>query len=533
METLTCHMKEYIQPFERYLALQELRALAKGPVIPLDGDDTTALTFSIASTNNIEALRTSLAYWHSVGDEPHSLTRQLRSEATHEVARAHAEILQQPGRVSALVPSHLPNRRSLRYATHGLHEYRGKFFPQMVRALINIAQLPDDGVVLDPMSGSGTTLVEARLSGRSSYGLDMNPLAVFITDAKCQALTLEPTALKQALDQIKESIREPIKPRTGPELTDPLAKSDRAYLERWFCEQTIMELDHIQAAINRMPTVTLTNFFLAVLSNILREVSRQKTDDLRSRREQNELRNEETITLFLKEATRSTQTVAAFLAEHGSAALGDYSILEGDARRSTNVFPELVSKVDAVITSPPYATALPYIDTDRLSLIYLGLLPRLNHKNRDKLMIGNREVSPREREAYWTFYGENRYLLPEATQELIERVYRLNAASSVGFRRKNLSALLSKYFFDMCVAMQQTFDLIRPGGRMFMVIGNNQTTAGTQDVAINTPDHLANIAGNLGFQRLGTLPMEMLVSRDIFRYNAVPSEQILSFQKPQ
>ena len=41
--------------------------------------------------------------------------------------------------------------------------------------------------MLDPMCGSGTTLVEARLSDRTAYGLDMNPLSVFITDVKCRA----------------------------------------------------------------------------------------------------------------------------------------------------------------------------------------------------------------------------------------------------------------------------------------------------------------------------------------------------------
>ena len=42
MDGLTCRIKEYIQPFERRLALEELRALAGDPVVPVDGDDATA-----------------------------------------------------------------------------------------------------------------------------------------------------------------------------------------------------------------------------------------------------------------------------------------------------------------------------------------------------------------------------------------------------------------------------------------------------------------------------------------------------------
>ena len=195
MSGLTCRMKEYIRPFERRLALQELRALAGGPVVPVDGDDATASIFSVSRVNDAGTLRGALAYWHSVGDDADGLTTQLRGEATLAAARNGAGLEELPKAIRMLVPSKLPNKRCLRYATHGLHEYRGKFFPQLVRALANIARLPEDAVILDPMCGSGTTLVEARLSGRKGYGLDMNPLSVFVTDVKCRALSLRPAAL--------------------------------------------------------------------------------------------------------------------------------------------------------------------------------------------------------------------------------------------------------------------------------------------------------------------------------------------------
>ena len=46
MPQLACRMKDRIQPFERQLALQELRALTNGPVVPVDGDDATASVFN-------------------------------------------------------------------------------------------------------------------------------------------------------------------------------------------------------------------------------------------------------------------------------------------------------------------------------------------------------------------------------------------------------------------------------------------------------------------------------------------------------
>ena len=533
MANLTCRIKEYIQPFERQLALQEMRALASGAVRPVDGDETTALVFEVAGAPNASALRDALTYWHTVGPAGDGLTAQVRGEATSVAARNGMSVHDLLGsrlRSESLQP---PRKRCLRYATHGLHEYRGKFFPQLVRALTNIAQVPPNGIVMDPMCGSGTTLVEARLAGRRTYGLDMNPLSVFVSDAKCRALTLTPSALSAAYETLSETLSKTEAGGGARRHFLSLPDQDQAYLNRWFAPSVLSELDAIQAAIEKLGSKALHNFHRVCLSNILRGVSWQKDDDLRVRREVGELPEGAVIRRFLTEALRSTKVVGAFAAERGRAGLGRYVVREADARQAGQFLPQLLNKVDAVITSPPYATALPYLDTDRLSLIYLGLLPREGHRSRDLLMIGNREVTERTRAEYWRRYQANKVLLPGATQTLIDRINKLNNEQEVGFRRRNLAALLSKYFFDMRAAMQQMLRLLRPDGRAFLVVGNNRTVAGGVPVEIRTADHLTTIAANLGFQTAGNLSMEMLLSRDVFRKNAMQSEQIIALRKPR
>ena len=148
-------------------------------------------------------------------------------------------------------------------------------------------------------------------------------------------------------------------------------------------------------------------------------------------------------------------------------------------------------------------------------------------------MIGNREVTTRRRAEYWRFFKANKSLLPRSTRADIERIDRLNANGTAGFRRRNLPALLSKYFFDMREVMRQTFSLLRPGGTLFLVIGNNRTTAGGHLIEIRTADHLREMANTLGFRTVDDMAMDMLVSRDIFKKNAVPSERIVRLEKPQ
>jgi hypothetical protein len=46
-----------------------------------------------------------------------------------------------------------------------------------------------------------------------------------------------------------------------------------------------------------------------------------------------------------------------------------------------------------VITSPPYPTALPYVDTDRLSLFAFGYTDKNTFRNLEETLIGNGETT--------------------------------------------------------------------------------------------------------------------------------------------
>jgi len=65
------------------------------------------------------------------------------------------------------------------WATHRPN-YRGNFAPQIARNLI-LRYSKEGEVVLDPMMGGGTTLIEAKLLGRRGIGYDINPEAVALT----------------------------------------------------------------------------------------------------------------------------------------------------------------------------------------------------------------------------------------------------------------------------------------------------------------------------------------------------------------
>ena len=74
------------------------------------------------------------------------------------------------------------------YLTHGFDLYKGNFHGQMVRGLINCCNLKKKSLLLDPFCGSGTSLIEAKLLGFNSIGIDNNPIACLNTKIKTELL---------------------------------------------------------------------------------------------------------------------------------------------------------------------------------------------------------------------------------------------------------------------------------------------------------------------------------------------------------
>lgn len=529
-DELVCRVKPYIQPFERRLALEEMTRLTGFVPFPLHGDVNTATEFVVkANSAQVTNIARRLAYWESVS--PAVVTRQCLREATTNIVRNGIDLRAIEAAFPLTKPYPLPNRRCLRYGPHGIHEYRGKFFPQLVRALLNVGEVGHKGLIADPMSGSGTTLVEAVLAEHDAVGLDMNPLSVYLGRVKCALLSLQPKELSDCYQRVRDELLTPSR-KERLVYFHSLPTPDQEYLSAWFSIEALQSLDGIVRAIQQITNEAVRGLMFVSLSNILRRVSWQKEDDLRVRREVRIDVDIDPVKEYLEELGRSVRTVLAFLYQERGESRGTFSLQEGDARQLRQHWGHHVGMVDAVITSPPYATALPYLDTDRLSLCYLQLLTRKSHRSHDYRMIGNREITESLRKTYRDSFASKARDFPSAIPRLIETIERLNENSGAGFRRRNLPALLAKYFMDMHDVITGVRQMLKPGSIAFFVVGNNHTLAGGKRIEIETATLLNQLAESLGFSVADPLCMEMLVSRDIFRNNASESERILAWRNP-
>jgi hypothetical protein len=296
------------------------------------------------------------------------------------------------------------------YLTHRIFRYPAKFHPPVVRELLNRYTREHD-LVLDPFVGGGTLLVEARTLGRSSLGVDVDPVAVLVAKAKShryqpQRLAHSATALQGALHEYRRSEGEYDK-RKFEDLSEREYESAQSSvyewippipnLFHWFRRYVIIDLAHIRRAIatSDMP-LTHKVLFTVIFGSIVRNASNADPVPVSGleftahmRRRDGAGRLVDPFVLLDKAISRTLVATASFWAKSSPTATVD--VLHGD---STQIADFLHTPVDAVITSPPYHGAVDYYRRHQLEMYWMGLID--NHATRQELLqkyIGRPKVA--------------------------------------------------------------------------------------------------------------------------------------------
>lgn len=432
------------------------------------------------------------------------------------------------------------NRQATRYSAHALHEYKGRFNPQVVRAIGNILGLQEGSWVLDPFCGSGTTLLECTHAGWNAVGIDRNPLAVQIANAKIRAIRSADrlraqcariTAMLQDYAKLSRAsgVSEPQMARIlGPQWTTSLSAFD--YLREWFGLPVLAQVAAIQTAIRKHARwIADRAVFETILSDHLRDASLQEPADLRIRRRKNVNPNYPLLDWFSAAAHDRIERVARARATLGEISTSQAAVL-GDNRRVKLRAPN--GGFDAVITSPPYETALPYIDTQRLSLTLLGHLSPRQILAAEQELIGCREIAPGERREIERQIVEGKSRLPCEVIELCRELLAAAAGEGNGFRRRNRPALTFRYFRNMLAFFEHLRPLMRPGGKVALVVGPSRTTLGGKEYIIDTPRLLASIGHHVGYHVAMMVEMDTYQRFDLHRRNAISSEALLVLTSP-
>jgi ubiquinone/menaquinone biosynthesis C-methylase UbiE len=234
------------------------------------------------------------------------------------------------------------------YATHGLFPYRGKFHPQMIKAVMNIMGLKPGSTVLDPMAGCGTTSIEASIMGINSVSCELSPFACLMARAKVGALNADcgmfPELVKHA---------------------DLIYQRFAPYEQQWATQQALFAAvdgfreEHSIALAAMFPKLAqpMRDLLLLCYLDAVGYAARRRGKTPRD--------------LFPDLLSRYLAAVQAFneIREEMGLTLGVAEVVHGDARR----LQLSDASVDGVLFSPPYSFAIDYVENDRPQLQFLGV----------------------------------------------------------------------------------------------------------------------------------------------------------------
>ena len=339
------------------------------------------------------------------------------------------------------------SRKETTYLTHHYHTYPAKYIPQLVRKII-CEYSPAQGTVLDPFCGSGTTCVEALLHSRRAIGVDINPVAVLIAQAK--ATPIAPETLQTLIENFWDTYTADNAPALSVRAPEPIITR----VHHWFPDGHRADLLRLWDAIDTVAHPAGKIFLQCAFSSILKscsmwnprsnkpayfkdkQFSTAPTEKLRQRLQYMRGRNDEFYARRPRAAARIfVGTAAATKLRAGS--------------------------VDLVATSPPYVTSYEYADLHQLSSLFLGIA----HNDKD-------------------FRGAFTGSLYADRPGPINSPCGENIVTALGAADPKLARKCHSYFNDINLFLQESWRVLKPGGHLAVVIGN----ASLRGVAVNNSE---------------------------------------------
>ena len=365
-----------------------------------------------------------------------------------------------------------------RYATHHLHAFPAKFPPQLPRVFIEALTNPGE-CVLDPMAGSGTTLVEALLHNRNAIGVDLDPLAIQVAKAKTTPLSI-PRCAESGVDVVHRATAL-LKSRRGRSLSDVYPPDAVKFFQYWFDGHVISELHALVQAIRAVENPDIRCFLEVVFSSIIitKSGGLSRARDLAHSRPHRDLNKQ------IKQSALDAFSSRLHAAIDALAAMADVqarsTVLLADARN----LPLENNSVDMIVTSPPYAAnAIDYMRAHKFSLMWLGYEPTKLTQLRSTY-IGAEARFP-----------DAAFASPTANGIIQE----LNALD------KNRASVVAFYYRDLETILKEMLRVLREGRAAVLVVGSSII----RGIDIKVPTVLAELADHAGFRVAGVAKREIL-----------------------
>lgn len=360
--------------------------------------------------------------------------------------------------------------------THCYHNYPAMMIPQVARMLLK--KYAPEGkleLVLDPYAGSGTTLVESSIRGIKSIGIDLNPLARFMSKVKNTHYNVDLVMAGVAAITTGIIIYNPAEVVN----TDFSRISNYTF---WYTKDSLYKLSYLNQLISEVDP-SIQDFFLLCLSETVREVSFTRNGEFkRYRMSQKQLENynPDVFNTFVKKVQRNLKGLEAFNNTGIDNIASVYNF------NTSNSIPSDIIKegsIDMVVTSPPYGDSHTTVAYGQFSRWANEWFDFDNAKSLDRLLMGG----------------------------VISRNIRFNT-ESIHSELECIKALDKKRYYEVISFLNDYWDsiqnvskVIRKGGRACYVVGNRRV----KNIQINLDYFTAEMFEKCGFKHEITIVREI------------------------
>ena len=360
--------------------------------------------------------------------------------------------------------------------THYLFRYPAKFHPPVAHRLVREFSSPGE-TVLDPFCGSGTLLLAAAVEDRHAIGMDVDPVAVFVSKVKTHRFRTKhlrntwsrlTNVLEKAARDDKEYAQlrfNDISRREYEEMIrdEDLWVPDIPNMMHWFRRYVVVDLARI---LHRIESAAMPeshrDFFKLMFASVIRRSSNadpipvsglEVTSYMKKLDEAGRLVNP--FALFKNATVKGLDAVDAYVS--ASARSARIEVIDSDA---TTMSRKLRRQVDAVITSPPYHNAVDYYRRHKLEMFWL----RFTETQQERL-----DLLPK-------YIGRYNVGRRDATLQRCSELGRL--CHTWEERIRQVSVQRADAFVHYMVSMNDVFGqlakVVRVGGLVVFVIGNSK-----------------------------------------------------------
>ena len=369
---------------------------------------------------------------------------------------------------------------------HDWYRFVLSFPPHLVQQYLETFCVDQTSFVLDPFCGTGTTNVECKKHGVSSWGIEASPLTHFVSKTKCvwanDTFNFLNTAKQIALAAAR-TINSLSKPRTLSEEQTSLI------LKNSICEQPLSSTLVLRDSIRAANSPFEDYYLLALAKHIVYSYSNLKFGpEVGISRKKKE--SVDVVEIWLSEIERMETDLEYW--KHHSSTFADISL--GDARSIPKR--DYIGKVDCVITSPPYPNEKDYSRTTRLESVILGFINTkddLRNIKKGFIRSNSKNVYRSDNDAQ---YISNIGSINKLSNEIEER--RLELGKTSGFE-KLYASVVKQYFGGRARHLSELKPYLRNGASLAYVVGDQ---ASYFQIPIRTSVLLGEVAESIGGYRV-------------------------------